>query len=342
MLRAHLLLLIALALPRLVVADVGPIPGTIRVKPIFDKADLVCNGRIESIVRGSGGGSEGVVGSKDFYKVKVEVQDIYKKEPGLTGQIEIEYPHDPAVTDSGLRVGQTVLLFLIDNGSGAYELADRFLGLTMLDSLPIVSDEDGLGKLQSSLAGILENPDHDDQITALRLLQGFESLDDSTLATADKLASSNDPEVAFTALAVLLNTKTPQSVRKLKDFVGEYTGKVEPIALVSVGTELSNISNLKALPDLEALTNCRFVSIRYGAMAALRNIGSRESVPMLIQHLDDSNSNIQYSAVITLAEILDKRGDYGPNMEMFDKDPEKYIALWKQWWTDEGSISRKH
>jgi len=48
---------------------------------------------------------------------------------------------------------------------------------------------------------------------------------------------------------------------------------------------------------------------------------------------------IRYSAVITLSGIFGKSGDYGPSVELFDKEPEKHIALWKQSWNEEGSRS---
>ena len=178
----------------------------------------------------------------------------------------------------------------------------------------------------------------EDVIRALQLLQGLDSFEQATLSAVAALCDSEVPEVAIPALGVLLKTKTPESVEQLKRYLDKYKGNVQPLALISVGSELGRIDSVKALPLVEGLATSRFVAVRYGAMDAIRRIKSPKSVPFLVARLDDTDATIQYVALITLAEVLGKYDDnFAPSMYLFDKKPLYYVGLWKRWWAEEGS-----
>ena len=144
---------------------------------------------------------------------------------------------------------------------------------------------------------------------------------------------------AFGALAVLIKSGESRDVAKFRRRVEDYEGDRPPIALISAASELSLVSNTSALPEIGRLSGSRFLSVQLAAMTAIRHIADVRSIPVLIERLDDRNESVQYSAVITLAEILQKSGDYGPDIELFKKDRLHYIRRWKQWWVDEGSKS---
>lgn len=192
-------------------------------------------------------------------------------------------------------------------------------------------------KLQHVLVGVARDSDTVDRIKALRLLQGFESFD-QTLYRALLRFGTRAIEIAFTALGVLLKTRTPDSVERLKHYLDDYQGAAEPVALVSIGSELGQISDAKALTTIEALSSSRYVSIRFGAMDAMRLMRNPKSAATLVERLDDPNGTVQYLAVITLAEIFGKHdGDYAPTMNLFDEKPREYIQLWKLWWAQNGN-----
>ncbi len=72
-------------------------------------------------------------------------------------------------------------------------------------------------------------------------------------------------------------------------------------------------------------------------MNALRAMRDRRSIPALIKRLDDSDSNVQYLALITLSETVGKQdGDFAPTLYLFDKKPQFYLDLWKDWIQKEG------
>jgi hypothetical protein len=321
-------------LPAGLAARVGVPQGDVLVRPVFDKADLVCMCRVE-MVSVAMPGIDGS-GSQRAVRVNAEILDGYKSPPEAQGGlVEFEYPIDPMSTESGIQTKQILLIFLKLRPSGIYQLADPTIGLTIFRQQPRVSDFIGFDGLQSALAATLGMGNSEDQINALYLLKGIQKLDPNTLSAVSELSSSRTPDVAFVSLAVLLATGTPESVNKLKNYLDGYQEVRPPVGLISAAGALSLITDVNTLPDLEDLSGSRLLSIQRAAMNAIRKIASTKSVPVLIQRLDDPDPNVQYSAVITLAELLGADGDYGPDMGLFDKDPHKYVALWKQRWAEQ-------
>jgi len=49
------------------------------------------------------------------------------------------------------------------------------------------------------------------------------------------------------------------------------------------------------------------------------------------------NRDIQFMAVLALAEIYHKTGEFHPATPLFDSDPQHYNDLWKTWLQDSGS-----
>jgi hypothetical protein len=321
--------------PTCFAAQPGPLAGIEPVKPIFDEADLVCSGRIESVsvVRPKTGEPDGSEGS--LVRATAIVLDVYKSALEPSPPIVFQYPEGPMSEDPGVHVGDVVLLFLSGNTS-AYELADPFIGLTPFKRLPRVPGAPNLEKLQSALALSLEQGNRDDQINAMRLLEGFDRLDPTSLSAVSGLSSSSDPAIAFGALAVLLKNKTPDGVVKFSGYLETYRGDQPPIGLISAAAELSLVADARVLPDIERLSSSRFISVQMAAMEAIRRIASDKSAATLVSRLDDPDGHVRYLAVITLAELFGKSGDYGPSAELFDEKPSYYTALWKKWWEDEG------
>jgi len=330
--------LMSMFLPLGLAAQAGPVPGTELIQPVFDQADLVCSGRVESVRIVTRESATTDKNQGNFVNVTASILDVYKSVFQPSGQIVFEYPKDPMSENPGVRAGDTVLLFLGGLTTGAYELANPFIGLTTFSGLSQVPGSPGLEKLESALAMSVRQGNRYDQINAMRLLEGFNRLDPSTLIAVSTLSSLSDAAIAFTALGVLVKTRTPDSVVKLRRYVEAYKEDQPPIGLISAAAELSLVTDLRALPDIERLSGSRFLSIQFAAMDSIRRIASAKSAPVLIQRLDDPNRTVQYSAMISLAEIFGGRdGEPTPDVELFDKKPQYYINLWKRWWTAEGS-----
>jgi hypothetical protein len=326
------------------IADIVPIPGAQRIKPVFEASDLVCYCYVQSVAVSADplpAQSSKTERVRQRSKLTVEIRDAYKEKGQGQPVVIVQNDRELAIASASysyFQRGDIYLLFLKSTSAGIYELSDRFLGATHFRSLSQQPGEMGLEKLQSALVTVLQQPNRDDRLNALRLLQGFDILGERSLSRVELLCSSEDSEIAFTALAVLLKSKTPEGVENLKRYLEIYKGDAEPLALVTIGTQLGRLSDAKMLPQMEALSGSKYVSVRLGAMDAIRKIKSSESAPTLVKRLDDPDSTVQYVALITLAEILGRYdGDFAPSMYLFDKKPQYYIGLWKQWWAEEGS-----
>lgn len=163
----------------------------------------------------------------------------------------------------------------------------------------------GVAKLQNVLAAVAAKGDRADQLRALQLLQGFDHIADATVSVVTPMSQFRD-DIALTAFGVLLKTKSADSVNRLERYLESYTANSYPRALFAIGSDLSKITDANALPALHGLRGSRFYSVQFGAMSAMRRIKQTDCVPILIQRLDDHNSDIRYVAVITLAEINGK------------------------------------
>ena len=317
-------------------STLAPIPGEVRVRPVFEKADLVCKCTVNStsVSNGEFRDGSGALRVGERVRANLRVEDVYKSN-GQDGQpVVLDYVKTPSM-DISVRNGQTLLLF-VTRSDGTYSFADPFIGATSFSSLPSERGQPGLGKLERALVAVSLQQNHDDSIRALVLLQGFDALSPESLTAMQTLTMSADRNIEARAVAVLLQTKTPQSVADVRRFLDMYPGEAEPPALISIGGELNQISDNRARVDVEALSASRFLAVRIGAMNALRHMKDRGSAPALIQRLDDNNSFVRYLAVITLAETFDKFDDgYAPSEPVFDANPVYYTNLWKSWWSQQ-------
>jgi HEAT repeats len=327
------LILVGLALAAALRADVGPIPGEQAVRPLFEAADLVCFCSVRSVeAQGPKTGPDGNASRPGLAVAGVRVENLYKSSGPDPVSATVQYE------EGQLWKGERAILFLKLTASAVYELADPFIGATPFGSIPPASSNSGLPGLESTLAVLARPPDRDDQMNAMKLLQGFDSLEETTTSELISLSSSKDSQIALSALAVLLKNKRPENVERLRTYLANYSSDSAPISLVSIGTELSQVRDEKALPNLEALTDSMLVSIRMGAMQALRAMKNPKAAGTLVKRLDDTDSYVRYLAVISLAETFGKYGDFAPSMYLFDRNPEFHLGLWKSWWATEGQM----
>jgi hypothetical protein len=340
--RLFLALLDMLLLSQVLLSDIAPIPGTQAVNPVFDEADVVCNCLVESlrVVDERKQGQQGKPLIWQHVVATVHILDLYKTPDSNSVTLQVEFEQELPPTRASMPApskGETALLFLKASEGSLYGFADPFLGATPFASIRLEHGPLGLLKLQSALAAVARQGTHDDQIRAMRLLQGMDKVSADALTQLTSLSASSDPDVALSAIAALLKSGSPDSVERLQNYLLAYEGNAhQPFALISIGTELGQITDSKALPTLEALASSKYLSIRFGAVDALRYFKNPNSSSVLVQRLDDPDSNLRYVAVITLAETFGKSGDYAPTMNLFDAHPDFYTNLWKTWWTSEG------
>ncbi|MGA7927011.1 MAG: HEAT repeat domain-containing protein [Candidatus Sulfotelmatobacter sp.] len=335
MTKYYLRILVALALAAVPWAEVAPVPGEQAIRPLFEGADLVCFCSVQSVEALGPKMAPGDDNSRPRPALAVvKVNGLYKSSGPDPVSVTVQ------CEEGQLWKGERAVLFLKLTAPSVYGLADPFIGSTPFTSTPRALGGSGLSGLESTLADLMRLPGRGDQINAMKLLQGFDDLDARTTARVVPLSSSKDPDIALSALAVLLKSGRPVEVERLREYLAGHPSDAAPISVVSIGTELSKISDERALSDLEALSGSKLLSVRMGSMQALRAMKNRGSASTLVRRMDDSDGYVRYLAVISLAEIFGKYGEYAPNMHLFEQNPGFYVGLWKAWWTQEGQISQ--
>jgi len=325
--------------------DPGTAPGTQRVGPVFQAADLVCNCVVESIkiVRQERVGNPPKTFLRQDALASILVDDQYKRttDDGATRisvQFEREIPNMRVFLPS-VQEGERALMFLKkQEATGIYVFSDPVLGTTPFHVLRKASHGQGLTKLEAALATTVELGSSEDQIRAMRVLEGFDQISPETLSPVMALASSGDPDVALSALAVLLRAKVPGAVPLLEAYLRFHDLPHIPISILSIGDELGRGSDEHDLNALEALMSSDILSIRLGAIAGVRKMRNPHSAKALVGLLNDANPNVRFLAVITLSEIFRKGDDYAPDVPSFHRNPEFYVGLWKSWWSTEGQV----
>jgi hypothetical protein len=175
--------------------------------------------------------------------------------------------------------------------------------------------------------------------SALEILLQFKSLHADTLRLMDRLTASRSPDVRLLSLAVSAKSGSSQPQadaqsrlrvsRLLTDLAKSSSGssqRREEIAEV-----VSDDSTVEQLGALESLAGNPLSPYRLDAMRGIRRIRSSDSLGFLMRMLDSADPNIQYQSVIALAELNGLFGDYAPSMGVFEAQPAKYLALWKEW-----------
>jgi hypothetical protein len=324
--------------------ELNPVPGTQSTTLLFQNADLVCTAVVSSIASVSRQGGNNADTDQETRIINVRVQDYYKRVDPDRHDLRVLVHQNLSRRSSSpgeiFQPGRTFLLFLKSETGNSYSLADRFSSATLFTSITSaqnVSAATGIAKLQTVLSFILSGHNREDSLNAMRLIEGFDSIDSDTVLRVERISGSGDTEVALSAFAVLVKAGTPGRIAELSSYLDQTVDADQSISLLSVASELEHVRDSKQLKEIEHLSASKYLSIRLAAMNSLRNMKNLSSVPTLIDRLDDPDTTVRYIAIITLAEIYGKYdGDFAPSMYLFDAKPKYYSDLWKTWWIERG------
>src|SRR6516162_3082628 len=152
-----------------------PVPGTQRVKPIFDRSDLVCMCTAESTHTAVQDGlwdSAGRPAARVTTTITFAIAIAYKETRSVTQQLAIRLVEDsplPLPPQVPFKKGQPFLLFLVSISPTMYETADRFLGMNLFSIIPAGPAAGGFSGLEMTLAQIVAKPNREDKLRALEL-----------------------------------------------------------------------------------------------------------------------------------------------------------------------------
>jgi hypothetical protein len=310
----------------------------------FSNSDLVCRGTTAEVRRLSGEGrtsTDGIPGPTD-YKLVISPDWCYKG-TATSGQIEVGIRVDDPGWGPPGTVGVYVLAFL-RKGAGAHFLPVQRIGsfysFWEIKDRP-TNSQNGLLQVERDVVKIAkQTEDLESSKAALRFLLSFRHLDAELQGDLVELSRGSDNDTRLLALEARAKLRARADLGPLMhQLAGELRGRasVDSMGLENLSEVIELESSLEDLDALEEISNCPVEHLRQTAMLAIRRLKAPSSVPFLIDQLGSADTTVQYEALITLAEMTGKGGDFGPAMDKFEKEPAKYRALWLQWWRDEGA-----
>jgi hypothetical protein len=302
-------------------------PATSR---LFDESDLVCKCTVSSLSmtgRQTVESERGLSFVRETWRAMLHAEDLYKGT--AVSPIALEYSSDNAgmSREPSVKTGEAYLLFLKATPAGTYKFSEWSFAAQPFASLPVQGGKPGQAKLESALVAVALQQNPDEALKAFSYLENLDVIRPESLVALRAVSTSSNWELVCSYLTLQLKTKTPVSVAAVRRFVDSYRGTEEPLF---VGLQV--IKDPHAHDDLVALSYSRFGNIRAAAMVALRSMGGQKDAGFFVRRLDDPDLNVRYHAVFGLAQAFNMSGDYGPGIGAFERNPDYYTNLWKEWW----------
>lgn len=287
--------------------------------------------------------SEAHATTSTSYSATIHVFKFYKG--SATNEIRVLFsrPGDeracfrsPCVT---FEAGYSYLLFVrpLDPQHTLFSLEDDRIGKIRVspparEETSAASGEEGL--IRDSLLG-LEATDPLLEQQSARVLAGMH--DKAAIPALRRYINRPVPAVSGAVLAALIHLGDQTQWRTAIRFAA--TPTTDPMSLYYgrlIRDEISNCDDPAAVPELIELTNSADITWRRVAVNALRRLRDGRSVFSLIRLLDDSDLEVAYQAVMSLAELTGRTGPWAPSLPIFMANPHTFIANWKHWWDEDG------
>ena len=155
------------------------------------------------------------------------------------------------------------------------------------------------------------------------------------------LAASEDPAVRGIALRGLVEIKDPRSVSDAVAYLLSGTTIPAmpgvPIRLAVAVGKLDDPSLALAVVPLLSSPNS---VLRGCALHALRRMKNPAAIPALVGALADPDQEIQYGAMMGLAETTDRyNAEWATSLPKFQENPSYYVDKWRNWWDTEGKAT---
>jgi hypothetical protein len=307
----------------------------------FDTAQVVALGRVTNV---SFVGHQQVPGPRAdvVRRVTIDVRRCYEAPVQCPAQVSFDIVAGfiNAIWIP-LAVGDTELVFLQDTPNGLLPVDNWAVWQPLqMTALPSVLSPLGRKGLKIDLAVELASPDPRVRMQGLYYLRLFQHPlpEDIMLARGILLGPATSFLERLYALAFLLTDPQPEDIAVAADFAEQHADEVKQNARLAspIGGGLALARTPGSIPDLIRIAKSPVEWWHAGALTGLRKIANPIVIPFLVSVLDDPDPVVAYIALITLAEMTKKYGDFGPGRGLYDKDPQKYIALWKHWWETEG------
>ncbi len=322
----------------------SPASGSGEINPrTFATADLVCVGEFFT--------------PRSIGRQKVEISGltpvdvIHQRAPFSANRcykgrapfdLSIAYDtHEPSRgwADPGIPVGSETLVFMRRASNGSYGFSSPYFAMWHVAvHASAAPDEGGIEQLERDLSsGLAGKRPNEDALANLVALVAFDHVSPETLRATRPFEESPITREAIAALLVRIKSGDSSGVGALSAYLDRNTAVLNAQLIQEfVFYPLELVGDPAARAALESLGHSQFLWVSLSALEGVRHLHDPKSIPDLIKHLDDADSTLRYVALITLAEITGKYGEYAPSMKVFDENPARFITLWKIWWDATG------
>lgn len=299
-------------------------PGRENVRDLVARADLVFRGRVERAKENKQRPKES--------SAEIVVEKVYKG-TGPRGKIEIIY--DSSDIECVRPIPNERSLFFVRYTEGKARLLDCQHGKLkgVLRDGKSAAGESPEKVLGNDLRQALKSGDRDEVLAAIPQLVGLGRRD--IISDLKSLLPQGDSELKFTAHWALIQ-------------LGDYSGlealasefkKDTPVSVFlhwNISSAIININDKQAVAPVLTLTRSENPMLVKAGAEALRNIKSKTTVFRLIELLDYPDADVKYHALMTLVDIEEEVMPQAPARETFNRGPERYLGVWKDWWEKRG------
>lgn len=311
----------------------APLVPRLDLPALCSNAELVVAGTVlqvtkagRTVIRTPGG----ELGS-DLMLAVMDVENVLKGELGES-QVKFQFPLPDAPGGYGIVLPGEAGVFFLRRVSGAYEVVD-FYHPYVVAALG-VADAEGecVVKVIRRVRAVLEQGIAPPP-TRRKALEVLETVADP-LATAAIRVGTEDAEVNIRLLAVsALITRTDSSfVQVAVDTLISPPPDLDAYVVFRLAHAIEfGVKKGEAIPELARLLKANDVHARRAAVGALRSTGATAAIQPLAHALNDTDRQVQYQAVIGLAEITGAPSEWSPATDTFNQNPQKYLDYWRKW-----------
>ncbi len=303
---------------------------------LCERADLIVVGlaaRVEP------GGLTTLTDNGATYPARLMAVDI-KVERALKGlaqgsSISFTYsaPTVPVVSVGGLPIpsGQYGIYFLRED-DGKYKVLDPDFPFVVANPGTPETSGPALDRVIAEVAHVLEASTTPDKVKE-QVVYLLASLRRPNSTYAVRAAARSQPlNVRFAAMGALLSQGDISVFPEAQQLMLSCDPAIQQSSKESVASAIGfGVRDAQAVSLLATLLSSTDVLIRRGAVSALRNTQSASAEKPLAQALYDHDSEIQYCAVIGLAEITGTVGEWAPAVGTLRRDPQHYLDYWRNW-----------
>lgn len=332
-----------------------PVP-VVRIATLEENSTLIVAGAVIESTKTSSPDNSILGGESVKFKTVLSCDLILKGHSESRVSIETEWKYSPvdpvptiALPKRALKQGDHIIAFLVES-KGQYTFTDLWRPFHRISSSAVNAAKEKETDLETFIMICLDDSNPSTVCEAIDVLSDMKS--EQLMTRIDSLVRSRDPLVSGAALVNSIKAGKGQYLTNALDYIENVANTPETAsAKLDIVAYIGTLKDRACLPILHKLVSENSQSLdqenrkccngsysgglRRSAMQAIHNTACEESVPCLIQALDDKDEEMRYSAALALNKTLG-HPDNGDGLLKFDrKDYGAIVTFWKTWWQTE-------